>query len=167
MPHTPSNPAYADPSEPALPPSTFVLDPSRAALVITDPQIDFLGENGAAYAVFAESIAEQGTVPNLRRLFEAARDAGLPIVVSPHYYYPHDDRWRFNAPGEALMHKLGMFKRKDPLDVDGFDGSGADWLPELKDIIEDGRTVVARRTRSQGRRRTTRCSSSARRARPR
>lgn len=142
MSYTPSNPAYADPFDPALPPSTFVLDKSRAALVITDPQIDFLGENGAAYAVFAESIVEQGTVPNLRLLFEAARDANLPIIVSPHYYYPHDDRWRFNAPGEALMHKLGMFKRKDPLSVDGFAGSGADWLPELKDIIEDGRTVV-------------------------
>jgi hypothetical protein len=45
-----------------------VFDRNKAALVITDPQIDFLGENGAAYGVFAESIAEQGTVLNLRRL---------------------------------------------------------------------------------------------------
>ena len=142
MAYTPTNPAYADPSDPALPPSTFVFDADRAALVITDPQTDFLGEDGAAYAVFAESIAEQGTVPNLRRLFEAARIGGLPIIVSPHYYYPHDDHWHFNAPGEALMHKLGMFRRTSPLSVEGFAGSGADWLPALKDVIEDGRTIV-------------------------
>ncbi len=142
MTYTPANPAYADPLEPALPPSSFTLDIERVALVITDPQTDFLGEDGAAYAVFAESIAEHGTVPNLRKLMEAARNAGIPIIISPHYYYPHDDRWRFNAPGEALMHKLGMFKRKDPLSLDGFEGSGADWLPALKDVIEDGRTVV-------------------------
>jgi nicotinamidase-related amidase len=142
MPYTPQNPVYADPSDPALPPSTFVLDIERVALVITDPQIDFLGEGGAAYPVFAESIAEQGTVPNLARLMRAARDAGIPIIISPHYYYPHDDHWQFNAPGEALMHKLGMFQRKSPLSLDGFEGSGADWLPELKDVIEDPRTVV-------------------------
>jgi nicotinamidase-related amidase len=97
-----------------------VFDRNKAALVITDPQIDFLGENGAAYGVFAESIAEQGTVPNLRRLMLAARDANIPIIISPHYYYPHDDRWQFNAPGESLMHKLGMFKRQDPLSIEGF-----------------------------------------------
>lgn len=142
MTYTPANPAYADPSEPALPPSTFKLDLSRVALVVTDPQTDFLGENGAAYPVFAESIAEQQTVPNLQRLFAAAKSAGVPVIISPHYYYPHDEHWQFNAPGEALMHKLGMFKRKDPLSLDGFIGSGADWLPELKDAIDDGHTIV-------------------------
>jgi nicotinamidase-related amidase len=142
MPYKPSNPAYADPAEPALPPSTFQLDLSRVALVVTDPQIDFLGPTGAAYPVFAESIAEQGTVPNLQRLFEAAKRFGIPLIISPHYYYPHDHRWTFQAPGEAMMHKLGMFERKDPLSVEGFAGSGADWLPELKDMIDDGQTVV-------------------------
>jgi nicotinamidase-related amidase len=142
MAYTPSNPAYADPAEPALPASEFALDRNRVALVVTDPQIDFLGPQGAAYAVFAESIAEQGTVGNLRRLFVAAKEAGIPVVISPHYYYPHDHTWKFAAPGEAMMHKLGMFRRADPLSVDGFAGSGADWLPEYKDIIEDGRTIV-------------------------
>ncbi|MGA7812460.1 MAG: cysteine hydrolase, partial [Caballeronia sp.] len=33
---------YADPVNPALPPSDFKLDVSRAALVVVDPQNDFL-----------------------------------------------------------------------------------------------------------------------------
>ena len=142
MAYTPRNPAYADPEHPALPPSTFRLDIARAALVVTDPQIDFLGPTGAAYGVFAQSIEEQQTIPNLRRLFDAARRAGLPIVISPHYYYPHDHRWTFAAPGEALMHGLGMFRREAANTSDGPPGSGADWLPEFSDVIEDGRTIV-------------------------
>ena len=92
--------------------------------------------------VFARSIEEQQTIPNLRRLFDAARRAGLPIVISPHYYYPHDHRWTFAAPGEALMHGLGMFRRESANNLDGAAGSGADWLPEFTDVIEDGRTIV-------------------------
>ena len=140
--YEPKNPLYADPSNPALPASTFKLGLERVALVVTDPQIDFLGPDGAAYPVFAESIAEQDTVRNLGRLIAAAKAAGIPVIISPHYYYPHDHRWQFAAPGEAMMHQLGMFQRSGPLEVDGFEGSGADWLPELKDLIDDGRTIV-------------------------
>lgn len=142
MTYSPRNPAYADPPDPALPASSFSLDLSRVALVVTDPQTDFLGENGGAYGVFAQSIEEQGTVPNLKRLLVGAKKVGIPVIISPHYYYPHDHRWSFAAPGEALMHGLGMFERRDALSLDGFEGSGADWLPEFKELIEDGKTIV-------------------------
>ncbi|KAA0074143.1 cysteine hydrolase [Tardiphaga sp. P9-11] len=137
-----SNARYADPENPALPKIDFNLDIARVALVVTDPQIDFLSPDGATWAVFQESITEQRTVPNLRRLFVAAKEADIPVVISPHYYYPHDHKWDFTAPGEALMHKLRMFNRRDPLSLEGFACSGADWLPEFKDLIDDGKTIV-------------------------
>ena len=34
------------------------------------------------------------------------------------------------------------FFRPDPLSLDGFPGSGADWLERYKPFIEDGKTVV-------------------------
>ena len=40
---------YADPAEPALPDGGMVLDTKRTALVITDPQIDFLSEKGVTW----------------------------------------------------------------------------------------------------------------------
>ena len=43
--------AYADPEKPALPPSTMVLDRKRTALVVTDPQIDFLSPKGVTWGV--------------------------------------------------------------------------------------------------------------------
>tara|TARA_Y100000588_G_scaffold348908_1_gene398892 strand:- start:532 stop:945 length:414 start_codon:yes stop_codon:yes gene_type:complete len=41
------------------------------------------------------------------------------------------------------MHSINMFDRKGPLDLEGFAGSGADWLEPYKKYIEDGQTVVA------------------------
>jgi nicotinamidase-related amidase len=136
------NPAYADPPNPALPAVGMELDLSRTALLVTDPQIDFLSPRGAAWGVFRESITEHGTVENLGRLFEASRRAGIPVVISPHYYYPFDHRWNFAATGETLMHRLRLFDRRDPLSLEGFDGSGADWMPEYKSFIQDGQTIV-------------------------
>jgi nicotinamidase-related amidase len=35
-----------------------------------------------------------------------------------------------------------MFARRGILDLDGFSGSGADWLDRFKPYIEDGKTIV-------------------------
>jgi nicotinamidase-related amidase len=40
------------------------------------------------------------------------------------------------------MHNIGMFDRKDALSLEGFEGSGADWLDRYKPFIKDGSTVV-------------------------
>ena len=40
------------------------------------------------------------------------------------------------------MHKINMFHRSGALSLDGFSGSGADWLERYKPFIEDGKTVV-------------------------
>ncbi len=41
------------------------------------------------------------------------------------------------------MHDINMFDRKGALSLEGFTGSGADWLERYKPLIEDGKTVVA------------------------
>lgn len=133
---------YADPAEPALPPSDMVLDLSRAALVVTDPQIDFLSPDGVTWGVVGDSVTEQGTVANIGRLFAAAKARGMTVAVSPHYYYPTDHGWQFEGALEKLMHAIGMFDRAGPLSLDGFAGSGADFMPEYHDHIFDGKTII-------------------------
>jgi len=132
---------YADPQHPVLPQIDMTLDLKRTALVIIDPQIDFLSPKGKAWSAFGESITEHNTVANLTRLFKAAKQAAMPVVISPHYYFPYDSDWKYGGAGETVMHH-GWFARKDPLSVDGFTDSGADWMPEFKPFIEDGRTIV-------------------------
>ena len=134
--------AYADPENPGLPQVDMQIVPGRTALVVTDPQIDFLSEQGVTWGVVGESVTEQGTVDNIERLFIAAKAAGMPVFISPHYYYPHDHKWQFEGALEKTMHQIGMFDRKDALNLDGFEGSGADWMPQYKKYIEDGETVV-------------------------
>ncbi len=49
-------------------------------------------------------------------------------------------------PGETLekvMHDINMFDRRGSLNLEGFTGSGADWLERYKPLIEDGKTVIA------------------------
>lgn len=133
---------YADPAEPALPPSNMKLDLSRAALVVTDPQVDFLSEDGVAWGVVGASVTEHNTVNNIELLFKAAKAANMTVAVSPHYYYPTDHGWKFEGALEKLMHKIGMFDRAGPLNLDGFEGSGADWMPQYKQYINDGKTIV-------------------------
>lgn len=135
--------AYADPADPALPPSTMALEKGRAALLVVDPQIDFLHPDGVAWGVVGESVTEHDVVANLARLFHAAKAVDMPVVISPHYYYPHDHRWAFEGALEKVMHSIGMFDRPGPLDVSGLDGSGADFMAEYKDDIFDGKTVIA------------------------
>lgn len=117
-------------------------DPSATALVITDPQNDFLSPDGAAWDLVGDSVTDNGTVENLGRLLAAAKAAGVPVFVSPHYYYPVDEQWQFGGQVEKLMHDIDMFSRPGPLDLEGFDGSGADWHASLEKFIEDGETVV-------------------------
>jgi nicotinamidase-related amidase len=134
---------YADPAEPALPPSNMTLDRGRVALVVTDPQIDFLSPDGVTWGVVGKSVEEHGTVDNIERLMKAAKAADMVVAISPHYYFPTDHGWKFGGPLEKLMHKIGMFDRKGALTLEGFEGSGADFMPQYKAMIEDGKTIIA------------------------
>lgn len=133
---------YADPAKPMLPPSTMKLDLARTALVVIDPQVDFLSPKGVAWGAVGASVREHDTVGNIGRLFAAAKSAGITVAVSPHYYYPTDKGWKFEGALEKLMHKINMFDRKSAYTMEGFEGSGADFMPEYKQYIHDGKTII-------------------------
>ena len=133
---------YADPAEPALPPSNMVLDLKRTALVVIDPQIDFLSPDGVTWGVVGESVKQHDTVANIGRLFEAAKKIDMTVTISPHYYYPTDKGWKFEGALEKLMHKIGMFNRKSPYNMEGFSNSGADFMPEYQKHIHDDKTII-------------------------
>ena len=109
----------------------------RTAVLITDPQIDFLSPDGVTWGVVGESVTENNTVANIDKVFQLAQSNNLPLFVSPHYYYPHDHKWKFEGTLEVLMHNINMFDRKDPLSLENFDNSGADFMPQYKKYIEN------------------------------
>ena len=85
-----------------LPDPGFEID-GRTAIVITDPQNDFLSPDGVTWGVVGESVTENNTVENLETMFELAEENGIPVFVSPHYYYEHDHKWKFEGALEVLM----------------------------------------------------------------
>ena len=115
---------------------------SRTALVITDPQNDFLSPKGVTWGVVGESVTENNTVANIESLLKTAKGTNIPVFISPHYYYPTDKGWKFEGALEVLMHKINMFDRAGPLSLEGFEDSGADFLKTYKPYIEDGKTIV-------------------------
>jgi nicotinamidase-related amidase len=117
-------------------------EPSRMALVVTDPQNEVLSESGKAWPFVAKTVTQNNTVENMELLMRTAHEAGIPIFVSPHYYYPADDAWMFRDPLGAMMHRNHMFARKSALSLEDFPDSGADWLERLRPLIEHPGTVV-------------------------
>ena len=139
----------------ALPDPGMEIDKGRTAILVTDPQNDFLSPDGVTWGVVGKSVTENNTVENIESLLKAGKENGIPVFVSPHYYYPHDHGWKFEGALEKLMHNIGMFDRKDALNVEGFEGSGADWLKRYKPYIQDGKTVVTSPHKVYGRKQMT------------
>ena len=125
-----------------LPDPGFEIDTGTTAVVITDPQRDFLSEDGVVWQVVGTSVQENDTVAHLEQLLTAAHAAGLPVFISPHYYYPHDHEWAFEGALEKMMHAVKMFDREGALTTEGFSESGADWHEPLRPLIEHDNVVV-------------------------
>ena len=109
---------------------------------VTDPQKDVLSEKGLAWGLVGDSVRENNTVENIEKLFRAAKQNGFEVFISPHYHYSLDSRWEFGGPMEKMMNETKMFGRSSALSLEGFAGSGADWLDRLEPYINDGKTVV-------------------------
>ena len=112
------------------------------AVVIIDPQNDVLSPTGKNWDAVGASVTENNTVQHLVDILAAAKATGFGVFISPHYFYPTDSTWLFNGPLESDEFRTHTFARSGPLTLEGFAGSGADWLDEFKTYIEDGETVV-------------------------
>lgn len=126
----------------AIPRPGLELRKGHVAVVVTDPQNDFLSPQGVTWSVVGKNVTENNTVENIGQLFSSAKQNDVPLFISPHYYYPQDHRWHFEGALERLMHDIHMFDRPSSLDLTNFEGSGADWLEQYKPLINDGETII-------------------------
>lgn len=126
-----------------LPDPGMSVEPGHTALVLTDPQNDFLSPEGVTWGVVGASVTANNTVEHIGLLLKSAKKNDVPVFVSPHYYYPTDDGWQFGGAVETMMHGINMFARQGALNLEGFEGSGADWLEQYKPYLNDGKTIVS------------------------
>jgi nicotinamidase-related amidase len=118
------------------------INKNDTAVVVIDPQNDVLSEAGVSWDLVGDSVKDNHTIENIERIFKAAKHNDFEVFISPHYYYPTDYAWKFTGTVEQMMLKSKEFDRSGALSLDGFLGSGADWLDRYKPFIEDGKTIV-------------------------
>jgi nicotinamidase-related amidase len=106
-------------------------DTSRAALLIIDPQNDFLSEGGVVWDLVGDGVKDTKVVEHLVELRKAAKDAGVPVFYCPHYYNDNEfATWKHLNPIDKLMFDRKMFRS----------GSwGAEFHP---DLLPDDNTFV-------------------------
>ena len=118
------------------------LDDAHTALVLVDMQNEFLSEDGGYYQMIADRLKSEGVHDHLEELLVAAKASGTPVVHSPHYFDPTDGQWI--APAGAMADYLagiGFVLRKDPLSLEGFAGSRADFPERFRKYLQDGETA--------------------------
>ncbi len=62
-----------------LPDPGVEFDVTNTALVVTDPQIDFLSPDGVTWDLVGANVTENGTVPNIESLMKAAKTNGIQL----------------------------------------------------------------------------------------
>lgn len=99
------------------------LDPNTTALVIIDPQVDFLKPESVVWDLVGEMVEKNNVVDHLVQLKSAADAAGIPVFYSPHYFNSQEyGSWQHLNTIDKVMFERRMF------DVDG---KGAAFVPEL------------------------------------
>ena len=84
----------------ALPDPGMKVEKGRTALVITDPQNDFLSPKGVTWGVVGKSVEANNTVENIEKLLKTAKANDIPVFVSPHCVSGEQQvAWRFRQLG--------------------------------------------------------------------
>ena len=118
------------------------LDKAHTAVVITDPQNDFLREDGKLYKLLADNLKELGTVGNIEKLMKTAKKNGVALSVDPLVYTSLDGNWVNAGALQRQLLDMKALHRAALNDPKGFEGSGADFYDRYKPYIYDGKTIV-------------------------
>jgi nicotinamidase-related amidase len=116
----------------------FIPNPANTAIVITDPQNDFLSPGGKGYHLTKKIMELYNTLGNLEILISTAMSKGYQLFISPHYIYPHDYSWKFTGAEQEMLLKLRVYQKQND-----YTSVGADWVPSLKPYILANQTVIA------------------------
>ncbi len=108
------------------------LDRKRTALVIVDPQNDFLSEGGVVWDLVGEGVVKNRVAEKLKNLVARAKAAGVTVLYSPHYYDKEYEDWQNNNFIDDVMFQRRMFDRGK---------WGSEWHPDLKP--HDGTIICA------------------------
>lgn len=106
------------------------IEAKRTALVIVDPQNDFLSESGVLWDMVGDLVVKNGVVGKLKDLIASAKAGGVTVMYSPHYYDKEFKAWKNNNFVDNVMFERRMFDRES---------SGSEFH---SDLVPDDDTVI-------------------------
>ena len=100
------------------------LDLKSTAIMIIDPQNDFLSEGGAVWDLIGSEVQKYNVVEKLKQLRQTAKKVGIPVFYSLHYYTENEYKtWKHLNFINKVVFEKKMFNK----------GTwGADFHSELK-----------------------------------
>jgi nicotinamidase-related amidase len=125
------------------------LEKGRTALVLVDIQNDFLTDGGKYNVLIAELMKKNNVNDKLETLLKTSKANGIPVFMSPHYFFPHDHHGHhghtYLGAIEDLALNAGVVARQSALSFEGVQGSGADVPERFKKYMEDENTTITSR----------------------
>jgi nicotinamidase-related amidase len=87
-------------------------DRDLAGLLLVDPYNDFISQGGKFWHLFQAVAESNGCVPNMSRVLQAARAAGLRVFYALHHRYrPGDyETWKYLAPIQRTTWRSKAFE---------------------------------------------------------
>ena len=117
-------------------------DKAHTAIVITDPQKDFLHESGKLYGLVAPNMEKLGTVENIETLMKLSKSRNVTLAVDPLAYTRLDINWEnAGALQRQLLDMKALYSKT--IDKADLEGTGADFYEPYKQYIYDNETLIA------------------------
>ena len=91
--------------------SEISYDPAITGLLVVDPYNDFISEGGKLWKLAKETAEGVNCVPNMIKVLEASRAAGIRAFIAPHHRWHEGDYkgWKLIAPIQARAEKGQAF----------------------------------------------------------
>jgi len=87
-------------------------DLKTTAILIVDPQNDFLSEGGAVWDLIGSEVQKYNVVEKLQKLLQTAKKVGIPVFYSPHYYSENEyQTWKHLNFIDKVMFERKMFNK--------------------------------------------------------
>lgn len=124
------------------------LPADKTAIVLIEPQNDFLSPGGTMYTYIADQLAERNVIANLQKLLAGARAKGVKVLYVPFHPFEHGfPELKPTGPGATGLRGVEMEMKADW-------GTGA-WLkgtpgpeiiepltPEPGDLVVEGKKTL-------------------------
>ena len=118
-----------------------VIDKERTAVLITDPQNDFLHSDGKLYGLLKANLEKLNTIENIETLMKTAKERNITLAVDPLVYTALDNNWMNAGALQRQLLDMKALHRTNLTDTTSFEGSGADYFELYKPYIEDAKTI--------------------------